>query len=83
MLTIADTHFSSRLFTGTGKFASAALMQQAIEASGSQMVTVALRRVDLDNPEDDIMSSLDMEKIHFLPNTSGARNAVRIESKRW
>jgi thiazole synthase len=75
MLTIADTPFSSRLFVGTGKFASAALMEQAIEASGSQMVTVALRRVDLENPADDIMSHLDMERIHFLPNTSGARNA--------
>jgi len=75
MLTIADTPFSSRLFVGTGKFASAPLMQDAIEASGSQMVTVALRRVDLENPADDIMSRLDMDRIHFLPNTSGARNA--------
>lgn len=75
MLRIADTLFSSRLFVGTGKFASAKLMQAAIEASGSQMVTVALRRVDLENPEDDIMSHLDMDCIHFLPNTSGARNA--------
>lgn len=75
MLTIADTSFHSRLFVGTGKFGSAELMQQAIAASGSQIVTVALRRVDLNNPEDDIMSHLDMDTIHFLPNTSGARNA--------
>ncbi len=75
MLTIADTPFSSRLFVGTGKFASAALMQESVAASGSRMVTVALRRVDLDNPEDDIMAHLDLERIHFLPNTSGARNA--------
>ena len=75
MLTIADTPFHSRLFVGTGKFASATLMQAAIKASSSQMVTVALRRVDLENPEDDIMSHLDMDRIHFLPNTSGARNA--------
>ena len=75
MLTIADTPFSSRLFVGTGKFSSAELMQRAIEASGCRMVTVALRRVDLENPEDDIISHLDMERFHFLPNTSGARNA--------
>ena len=75
MLTIADTPFSSRLFVGTGKFASSSIMSQAVEASGSEMVTVALRRVDLDNPEDDIMAALDLKKIHFLPNTSGARNA--------
>jgi len=50
-------------------------MQKAIEASGCQMVTVALRRVDLENPADDIMSHLDRERFHFLPNTSGARTA--------
>ena len=75
MLTIASTTFTSRLFVGTGKFSSASQMQQAIAACGSQMVTVALRRVDLENPEDDIMSALDRETICFLPNTSGARNA--------
>ena len=75
MLTIAGTQFSSRLFVGTGKFSSSQEMKNAIEASGSQMVTVALRRVDLDNPHDDIMQALDLDKIHFLPNTSGARNA--------
>jgi thiazole synthase len=75
MLTIADTQFTSRLFVGTGKFSSSRMMREAIEASGTQMVTVALRRVDLNNPQDDIMQCLDREKIHFLPNTSGARNA--------
>jgi thiazole synthase len=75
MLTIADTTFSSRLFLGTGKFSSSRVMREAVEASGTEMVTVALRRVDLDNPRDDIMQALDREKIHFLPNTSGARNA--------
>jgi len=75
MLKIADTEFFSRLFVGTGKFASSEIMKQAVAASGSQMVTVALRRVDLNNPDDDIMQALDLKKIHFLPNTSGARNA--------
>jgi thiazole synthase len=50
-------------------------MRQAIEASGTRMVTVALRRVDLTNPDDDIMQALDRKKYTFLPNTSGARNA--------
>jgi len=75
MLTIAGTSFVSRLFVGTGKFPSAGIMKQALEASGTQMVTVALRRVDLDNPEDDIMRVLDKDRYTFLPNTSGARNA--------
>jgi thiazole synthase len=75
MLVIAGTEFSSRLFVGTGKFASSQVMQQAIAASGAQMVTVALRRVDLHDPQDDIMCALDRDRIHFLPNTSGARNA--------
>lgn len=75
MLTIAGRAFRSRLFGGTGKFPSSALMRKALDASGCEMVTVALRRVDLDNPEDDIMQVLDRSRFHFLPNTSGARNA--------
>lgn len=75
MLTIGGHTFNSRLFLGTGKFSSSAVMKQAIAASGTEMVTVALRRVDLNNPEDDIMSALDRDKCVFLPNTSGARNA--------
>jgi thiazole synthase len=75
MLTIAGKTFSSRLFTGTGKFASAEVMRQALLASGSEMVTVALRRIDLNDPEDDIMQVLDRNKFFFLPNTAGARNA--------
>lgn len=75
MLIIAGRTFRSRLFVGTGKFASAALMKSAIEASDCEMVTVALRRVDLNDPQDDIMSLLDRNRFLFLPNTSGARNA--------
>ncbi len=81
MLTIANTTFESRLFLGTGKFSSPAIMKGAIDASKTSMVTVALRRVDLDNPEDDIMRVLDREQYIFLPNTSGARNsdeAIRL-----
>lgn len=75
MLEIHNTRFESRLFLGTGKFSSAQAMVEAIDASETQMVTVALRRVNLENPEDDIMKVLDRERYTFLPNTSGARNA--------
>ena len=75
MLTIADTNFTSRLFTGTGKFASAALMQQALAASGSQLVTMAMKRVDLQRGGDDILSPLQQLGVKLLPNTSGAKTA--------
>jgi len=75
LLTIAGKAFSSRLFVGTGKFASNALMAGAIEASGSQMVTVALRRVDIENENDDMLAAIDRMKYQLLPNTSGARDA--------
>lgn len=75
MLTIAGKAFRSRLFIGTGKFSSAEVLKNAIIASGSEMITVALRRVDLSDPADDIMNVLDRTKYTFLPNTSGARDA--------
>ena len=75
MLKIADTEFNSRLFIGTGKFSSPQVMKEVLIASESEMVTVALRRVDLNNPEDDIMSQIDTGNTIFLPNTSGARDA--------
>lgn len=74
-LIIADREFDSRLFIGTGKYASNAIMAGAIEASGTEMVTVALRRVDIDNENDDMLSVIDREKYLLLPNTSGARDA--------
>ncbi|MBN2711777.1 MAG: thiazole synthase [Planctomycetes bacterium] len=74
-LVIAGKEFSSRLFVGTGKFSSPAVMKDAIEASGTQMVTVALRRVDISNPGDDMLSVIDRNKYQLLPNTSGARDA--------
>lgn len=74
-LTIAGKAFASRLFVGTGKFASNALMAQAIEVSGSQMVTVALRRVDIENENDNMLAAIDRTKYQLLPNTSGARDA--------
>ncbi|MCX2482898.1 thiazole synthase [Pedobacter sp. MR2016-24] len=75
MLKIADKTFSSRLFTGTGKFNSAAQMEAALLASGSELVTVALKRIDLKDTEDDILMHLQHSHIHLLPNTSGVRTA--------
>jgi thiazole synthase len=75
MLTIANKKFQSRLFTGTGKFSSAQLMEEALLASGSELVTVALRRVHVNDMSDDILSHLNHSHIHLLPNTSGVRNA--------
>ncbi|QAR30914.1 thiazole synthase [Ornithobacterium rhinotracheale] len=74
-LTIADRTFNSRLFTGTGKFSSSQLMEEAILASESELVTVALKRVDANNEEDAILQGLQFDHIHLLPNTSGVRNA--------
>ena len=80
-LVIAGKSFPSRLLLGTGKFASSALMSAAIAESGTAMVTVALKRVEMNNPQDDILSHIDTQKVSLLPNTSGARTAeeaVRI-----
>ncbi len=74
-LEMGGRKFHSRLFVGTGKFSSSKEMQSAIAASETEIVTVALRRVDLENKEDDILSSID-KSILLLPNTSGARNAI-------
>ncbi len=74
-LRIADKEFSSRLFTGTGKFSSSVLMRDALLASESELVTVALKRVDVQNENDDILNHLNHQRINLLPNTSGVRNA--------
>ena len=74
-LKIADKEFTSRLFTGTGKFASNQLMEDAILASESQLVTVALKRVNMDGKNDDILAHLKAPHITLLPNTSGVRTA--------
>lgn len=74
-LIIDGEEVSSRLLVGTGKFSSPQLMAQAVEASGTSLVTVALRRVDVRNPEDSTLAALDLTKYRLLPNTSGARDA--------
>ena len=75
MLRIADKTFESRLFTGTGKFASSQLMIDAIRASGSQLVTLAMKRVDLRQRNDAILAPLLEAGVTLLPNTSGAKTA--------
>ena len=74
-LTIGNREFSSRLFLGPGKFSTNQLMQQAIEASGTEMVTMAMKRIDMSNSDDDMLLHIKNDKIQLLPNTSGVRNA--------
>ncbi|MEN6440480.1 MAG: thiazole synthase [Syntrophobacter sp.] len=74
-LVIAGRTFHSRLLMGTGKFSSPEIMTKAIEASGTEIVTVALRRVELENPKDSILGAIDTSRYLLLPNTSGARDA--------
>ena len=74
-LVIAAREFKSRLLVGTGKFASSEIMAQALEKSGAEIVTVALRRVNIANKDDDMLRAIDLKKYLLLPNTSGARDA--------
>jgi thiazole synthase len=75
---IGDREFHSRLLLGTGKYPSVSTMRAALEASGAEIVTVALRRVDLTggkDPQADMLEEIDAEKVLVLANTSGAMNA--------
>ena len=77
-LVIAGRTFTSRLLLGTGKFSSNEIMRDALAASGTEIVTVALRRADLSGTSDpfaNILDFIDPEKYLLLPNTSGAVNA--------
>src|SRR6056297_2098359 len=74
-LVIAGREFTSRLMVGTGKFSSNAAMVAAMEGSATEIVTVALRRVDIDNPGDSMLAHIDRSRYLLLPNTSGARDA--------
>ncbi len=74
-LIIAGREFNSRLFLGTGKFNSNEIMEQSILASGTEMVTVAMKRIELDNEEDDMLKHIRHPHIQLLPNTSGVRTA--------
>lgn len=74
-LVIAGKEFSSRLFLGTGKFPSYTLMKEAIKASGTEMVTLAMKRVELENEDDELLTHIISPEIQLLPNTSGVRDA--------
>lgn len=75
-LTIADKTFSSRLFTGTGKFGSAQIMEEALLSAESELVTVALKRIEHQHVDQDyLLQSLRHKHINLLPNTSGVRTA--------
>ena len=74
-LIIAGKEFTSRLFVGTGKFSSNSLMSEAIVASGTEMVTVAMKRITLNDNDDDMLRHIVRPGLQLLPNTSGTRNA--------
>ena len=74
-LIIAGRAFKSRLFLGTGKFRSNAEMKEAIAASGTEMVTVAMKRIELGDSEDDMLAHAVRPEMQLLPNTSGVRDA--------
>ena len=75
-LIIGGREFSSRLFVGTGKFSSNEIMEQAIIASESQMITVAMKRINMsDEADDEMLKHINRDAVQFLPNTSGVRNA--------
>ena len=74
-LIIAGREFESRLFLGTGKFKSNEVMEQSILASGTEMVTVAMKRIELGDQEDDMLKHIVHPNIQLLPNTSGVRDA--------
>ena len=76
ILKIGNKEFKSRLFVGTGKFSSNELMLQSILASESEMITVAMKRIDMEHEEeDDMLQHINRDKVQLLPNTSGVRNA--------
>ncbi len=76
ILTIGGREFTSRLFVGTGKFASPQLMLDAVLASQSQMITVAMKRVNMMNEAtDEMLTHINRDNVQLLPNTSGVRNA--------
>ena len=73
--TLAGRRRASRLIVGTGKYRSKEETIAALDASGAEIVTVALRRVDLDNPEN-VLSWIDRDRYTLLPNTAGCYTAV-------
>jgi len=74
-LKIGDKIFKSRLFTGSGKFSSYELMNESLLASGTELVTVALKRINLNDTDDEMLKHLQLPGLNIMPNTSGARTA--------
>ncbi len=74
-LKIADREFTSRLFLGTGKFGSLEEMSKAVAVSGTELVTMALKRIDHESSSDNLLDALRLPNVNLLPNTSGARDA--------
>jgi thiazole synthase len=74
-LTIAGRSFRSRLMVGTGKYATFQQMKEALEASGAEIVTVAVRRVNLDRREESLLDYIDLDRYFLLPNTAGCHTA--------
>lgn len=74
-LEIGNKTFNSRLFLGTGKFSAPQMMEKAVLASHTELVTMALKRVDTDGAEDPMISHLQHDHLSLLPNTSGVRTA--------
>ena len=76
LLKIGGREFKSRLFVGTGKFSSPEVMLDPIKASGSEMITVAMKRVNMMNEAtDDMLTHINRDHVQLLPNTSGVRTA--------
>ncbi len=75
LLEISGKKFSSRLFIGTGKFGNLRLMQASLQSSGSELITVALRRVDFHRQEESLYDYLESDRYIIMPNTSGAKDA--------
>ena len=74
-LKLGKREFKSRLFVGTGKYSTMGIMKECLEASGCEVVTVALRRVNLDDPDENLLNFIDTEKYMILPNTAGCYSA--------
>lgn len=75
MFEVADKKLKSRLFVGTGKFSSFAMMKKVIELTETEVVTVALRRVNVSNTTENILDYIYSSKIKIMPNTSGAQSS--------
>lgn len=76
ILKIGPREFSSRIFIGTGKFPSPEIMEKAVIASGSQMITVAMKRVNMmQEATDEMLTHINRDNVQLLPNTSGVRDA--------